>query len=123
MRRGEEVTVHIEITAPDEIDDRLEYGLVCIGWYDDQQRHHSSSGGGMGHSTHARRVAVEAVAWEQWVEAQRATGTQTMTFRVPPDAPFSYEGRCLSFAWRASAREPKRMAIDPRRDVPIWVSP
>jgi hypothetical protein len=124
LRRGDEVTVHLDVTAPDRIGERLEYGLVCTAWYDDQQRQTSSGAGGsgMGHAQ-TRRVAVETTAWESWVEAGRAAGVQSTTFRLPPDGPFSYEGRCLTFAWRASAREPKDLAIDPRRDVPIWVAP
>ena len=118
LRRGDEVTVHLEVSAPDKIGERLEYGLVCTAWYDDRQQQSSSNGGGG-----SRRVSVETAAWESWIEASKSAGTQSVTLRVPEDGPFSYEGTCLSFAWRASAREPKRMAIDPRIDAPLWVGP
>lgn len=77
----------------------------------------------MGGGAQTHRVAVETTAWESWFEAQRSVDAQWVTVRVPADGPFSYEGRCLSFAWRASPGEPKELDVDPRRDVPVWVSP
>ena len=46
-----------------------------------------------------------------------------MRFAIPPDAPFSHEGECLSFAWRVTARTHAALARDPHHDVALWVSP
>ena len=35
----------------------------------------------------------------------------------------SYEGDCLSYGWRVSARRVRRLRADPRTDHPIWVRP
>jgi hypothetical protein len=45
------------------------------------------------------------------------------TFRLPSDVPYSYEGSCLSYAWRISARAVRRLRRDARLDEPLWVEP
>jgi hypothetical protein len=44
-------------------------------------------------------------------------------FKLPPDAPFSYRGHCLSYVWRVSAREPRRLRFDPATNVELQVRP
>jgi len=50
-------------------------------------------------------------------------GEQVLTFEIPRELPCSYEGDCLSYAWRVSARLVRKLRTDPRIDHPIWVSP
>ena len=97
----------------------LEVGLVCVEKDDRQVRVHSQSAG----AGAPVRQTTTATVYEEWQPAQTATGGQTFTFQVPRDAPYSYEGDCISFAWRVSARAVRRLRKDPRLDRPIWVEP
>jgi hypothetical protein len=68
-----------------------------------------------------RRQTTEAPAHEQWRAVPPGVREQTFTFAVPSDAPYSYEGECVSYVWFATARTVKRMRTDPRLEEPIWV--
>ena len=102
LHRGEEVDAELTVHDLDELDGRLEVGLVCVERYD-----HPPAAGGDG-STAPERATAEHVAYERWLPAWRTDEPQSFAFRVPTDAPYSYEGECLSFAWRVAAREPER---------------
>lgn len=117
-RRGDALTVTLTLAgdagrAPD--DERLEVGLVCAERYDHRVRVQHRGG-----VTYVRRTA-EATAHEEWRELGQVTGEATFTFVVPPEAAYSYEGECVSYAWRASARVARRLRPDSRIDHPIWV--
>lgn len=108
VRRGSEVVVRLEITQPEKVSDRLELGLVCTEYYDEE------AGEG--------RATRQAVAHEEW--HPRAEGPlQTVHFPVPADAPYSYRGSCLSFVWQVSAREPRKRRFDRAVNVPVVVRP
>jgi hypothetical protein len=115
QRRGEDISV--TCTGKRKEDDRLEVGLVCVERYDMQVRVHAR-----GASTVLRQTA-EATVHEQWQPVPTAVGEQTFVFKVPEDAPYSYEGDCVSYAWLASARALRRLRRDPRLQTPIWVLP
>jgi hypothetical protein len=108
VRRGSEVVVRLEIAHPDAVSDALELGLVCTEYYDEE------SGEG--------RATRQAVAHEEW-HRPADDPLQTMRFPVPADAPYSYRGSCLSFVWRVSAREPRRLRFDRAVNVPLVVRP
>ena len=78
---------------------------MCVERYD----HPVPTRGEDGEPAVERRIGEE-VAFESWLPAWRTEERQTVRFRIPPDAPYSHEGECLSFAWRVSAREPDRVA-------------
>ncbi|MDQ2909775.1 MAG: hypothetical protein M3R26_01625 [Actinomycetota bacterium] len=69
------------------------------------------------------RQTGEATAYEHWEPVEPAAGEQTVALAIPPGAPYSYEGDCVSYAWRVSARRVRRLQPDQRLDHPVWVSP
>ncbi len=117
LRRGDEVEAELRITGPSRVGGEIEVGLVCTEYYDYEKTTTTQ------HGTSTSRETAEAVAHEQWTPASRSDPVQTFRFRVPEEGPFSHEGAALSFAWRISAREPRRMRSDPASDHPIWVMP
>jgi len=117
LQRGEEVEAELEILYPEDVAERLEVGLVCVERYD-----HPVSRTEDGKTVVSRETG-EGVVYERWIPAWRTEELQSFRLRVPPDAPYSHEGDCLSFAWRVSAREPARGTEDGTSDDPIWVLP
>jgi hypothetical protein len=73
--------------------------------------------------TTVRRQTAEATVFEEWHPVPAGVCEQTFALRVPRGAPYSYEGACVSFAWRVSARAARRLRADARLDRPIWVEP
>jgi hypothetical protein len=114
-RRGEKVSITFAGERSD--DDRLEIGLVCQERYDQEVRVYVRG------ARVVRRQMAEAAADEQWRAVSPAVREQTFTFVVPQDAPYSYEGECVSYAWFASARSVRPRRKDPRLEEPIWVRP
>jgi hypothetical protein len=115
LRRGDEVSV--TFTGRRTTDDRLELGLACDERYDTEIRVFTR-----GVSTVVRQTGEEAVH-EEWQTVPPGAAEHTVTFQVPPDVPYSYEGSCLSYAWRVSARAERPLRKDARYDEPIWVQP
>ena len=113
-RRGEELTA--TFTHAQGAKD-VELGLVCLERWDYQARSRTKYG------SMVIRQTGEAHAYEHWQRVDSAAGEQTVTFRIPADAPQSYEGECVSYAWRVSARAVRRLRPDPRIDHPVWVLP
>jgi hypothetical protein len=113
VRRGTEVEARLEIANPDRARDTLELGLVCTEYYDIQT---SNGKGG------TQRTTSQAAAHEDW-RPQEAAPLQTVRFTVPADAPFSYRGDCISFVWRVSVRQPRKLRFDRAVNVPIVVRP
>ncbi len=109
LRRGDELRVRVD--APVGTAD-LEVGLVCQVRYDVQVRTSSTDGG----SSSSRRTRV-APAREAWTPASSAGASLV----VPADAPCSYEGDAVSFAWAVAAR----VRGGRRTSVPVavWVAP
>jgi hypothetical protein len=70
----------------------------------------------------SNRVTSQVVAFEDW-RPYDGGPAQTVRFKLPPDAPFSYRGHCLSYVWRVSAREPRRLRFDPATNVELQVRP
>jgi hypothetical protein len=107
-RRGDEISVTLAAAGGRR---SLDVGLVCFERFDQQVRVYQR-----GASTVLRQIA-ESTVYELW---QRAEGG-SLTFAIPDDAPYSWEGECVSYAWRVSARSVRRYRKDRRRDQPIWV--
>lgn len=113
FRRGEEVSV--TFAGRRTSDDRLEIGIACDERYDTETRVYSR-----GVSTVVRQIG-EATVHEEWQPVPAGAVEYTATFGLPADAPYSYEGSCLSYAWRISARAVRPLRKDARHDEPIWV--
>jgi hypothetical protein len=111
VRRGQEVDARVEIAHPDT--QGLELGLVCTEYYDEETR--DSKG-------NAQRSTSQAVAYEDW-RPQPGGGVQSVRFSVPANAPYSFRGDCISYVWRVSARQPKRLRFDRAVNVPLVVRP
>jgi hypothetical protein len=119
LRRGEELEADLTIHYPEDVGERLEVGLVCVERYDRPVSTRTPEG-----ETVVDRAIAQEVAYESWLPAWRSEEQQVFRFRIPRDAPYSYEGDCLSFAWRVSAREPDEGAAeDSVSEDPIWVLP
>jgi hypothetical protein len=114
-RRGDELTVAFRGRPAG--DDRIEVGIACDERFDTEARVRVRG------ATSVVRQTGEATVHEQWQAAAPGVVEQTFTFLVPADAPYSYEGDCLSYAWRASARAVRPRLKDARLDEPIWVLP
>jgi hypothetical protein len=115
FRRGEEVSV--TFTGRRTRGDRLEVGIACHERYDTETRVYAR-----GVSTVVRQTG-EATVHEEWEAVLPSAAQHTATFVLPVDVPYSYEGSCLSYAWRISARAVRPLRKDARLDEPIWVDP
>jgi hypothetical protein len=114
-RRGGELEVLVTISSARGLGD-VEVGLVCTEFYDEED----SWTDGQGH-THTSRTTSDATAHEVWLPVESAAGVQSIRFTIPPDAPFSYKGNCLSFKWEvvARGRRPHRLDAQARREISI----
>ena len=117
-RRGGKLSVTLTVASSGGPDDEpLELGLVCVELYDYRVTAQTRAG-----PIYVRQTG-EAHAYEHWEHVERSLGSQTVELELPRDAPYSYEGDCVSYAWRVSARVARRLRSDPRIDHPIWVRP
>jgi hypothetical protein len=112
---GEEISVTLTLAPHTAGDEHLEVGLVCSELYDHDVTVHHRGG------TTVVRQTLEATAHQDWRAIEPSAGERTFTFQIPRDAPYSYEGECVSYAWRVSVRFVRDLRPDPRLDHPIWV--
>jgi hypothetical protein len=112
VRRGEQVAVRLEVGQ--RASDKLEVGVVCTEYYDEKR---SDGRGG------TNRATAEAVAHADWRPQAPGGPPQTVSFEIPLDSPYSYRGDCISYVWRVSAREPRRLRFDPATNVHLVVRP
>lgn len=117
VRRGDAVSVTLVISDAAKLGAKLELGLVCTEYYDVQKTVYTQNG------TQKERITRTADAFATWNQPDRGQLQQTIRFTVPADAPFSYEGGTVSWAWHVSALDRRAHRTDSHRDVPIWVSP
>jgi hypothetical protein len=115
VRRGEQVEALVTITRPHGLGD-LAVGLVCTEYYDFEQTWTDKDG------SHTSRETAEATAHETWQPVESATGVQSVRLTIPPEAPFSYKGDCLSFKWEVVAKGRKRHRLDAqaRREIVVF---
>jgi hypothetical protein len=117
-RRGDKISVRLTLASGGSAQDEpLEVGLVCVELYDYQVVAQTRAG-----PVYVRQTG-EANAHEDWRGVARTAGDQSVEFELPRDAPYSYEGECVSYAWRASARVTRKLRSDPRIDHAVWVLP
>ncbi len=116
--RGGTLRVVLTLEAGADGESQLQVGLVCTQYTDVKHEHVDANGG-----TSTSRVIERTDVVAEWRDVAHGTTSQNFEFTIPPDGPFSYEGATVSWAYRITARRPKRHHIDPHQDVPIWVSP
>lgn len=106
VRRGAEFEVLVTVPSNTRLVG-IDVGLVCTELYDEESSHTDSDG-----HTHTSRQTARAIAYEAWLPVEIATGVQDVRLSIPAEAPFTYEGECLSFKWEIVARGRRRRAID-----------
>jgi hypothetical protein len=114
IRRGDEVSVTV---TRRRAGDPIEVGLACDERYDVEVPVTVK-----GASTVMRQTAV-ATIHEHWQTVPTGARDGVFQLSLPVDLPYSYEGGCVSYAWRVSARAAKPLRKDARLDQPIWVEP
>lgn len=90
----------------------LEVGLFCT------ERYMTEFGG-----PESGPATTWATAHETWVPMATTPGVQTARLRVPPEAPFSYDGDIVSFRWEVVARGRRKRRLDARVTHPVSVLP
>jgi hypothetical protein len=117
LARGQTVTATLVIRDPHRLGESLELGLVCTEFYDARTVVYTQYG------SQTRRVIRTVDAFASWSQPDRGQARQTLSFEIPADGLFSYEGSVVSWAWRVSLRDRHPHRPDAHRDVPVWVSP
>ena len=115
VRRGEELEATVTIADPEGLGD-IEVGIVCTELYDEEVW---TGGEHAGNS----RTTSSATAHETWVPVEAIAGTQSVRLAIPREAPFSYDGSCLSFEWELVARGRRERKLDAQATDAIRVLP
>lgn len=102
IRRGETIDVAILIRDGAKTGVRLKVGVFCRERYDVEESSKDST----------CRVTREDRAHEEWREISASEAQQGLPFVVPTEAPYSYQGSCLSFEWHAEALEIAKLRPD-----------
>jgi hypothetical protein len=109
VRRGERVLA----TVASEGADPLEVGLVCTEHYDVRRSY--------GDDAPSRAIDSAAVT-QVWADADGGGGLGArVELALPADAPYSYEGDCVSLSWAVVARRAGEKRFG--EPVPVWVDP
>jgi hypothetical protein len=119
VRRGERVDALVTISRSPEELTSVEVGVVCTESYDVEVQ--TATDSRYGSST--QRETRTAIAHESWLPAEVILGSQSIRIAIPREAPFSYDGDCLSFKWKLRARGSKRHRLDAEAEREICVLP
>ena len=117
VRRGDAVVANLTIDSGGRPEvERVELGLVCVERYDEKAK-----------STESRfttwpQTEAETVC-EDWRQVDARLAHHELSLEVPPEPPYSYEGKHVSYAWRVCAREVRARREDRFAEHPIWVLP
>ncbi len=117
LRRGEPLAVTLTVHNAEKVTGKLQVGLVAVERYDQEVSTYNNG------VTSTQRQTIENPIYEQWVLADPAFASQSFRIDMPADKYCSYEGECFSLAWRVIAREVRGRRLDPRSQVPVWVTP
>ena len=115
LRRGETVTVTMEIGKPGPGRHSLELALACRAGYDVEHREPGDAG--------TRRETRWKTMHEEIPEVDPAAARQEFAFTIPARAPFSYDGSALCFRWFVRAKEARLLRSDPHLSVRLRVLP
>jgi hypothetical protein len=113
-RIGEAIEPSFLITNIRGLEGEVRVGLVCTCFYDYEYTTHTQ------HGRSTSRQTQTTTVHEDWVPTQLTPGRQSLRLTIPPAAPYSHEGKAVSYAWKVSARE-SRKGFDRFTDLPIWV--
>jgi hypothetical protein len=122
VRRGAEVEALVTISSSRGLGD-VEAGLRCTEYYDVDEDTHRGTATDMDMGSGTERVTRTAIAHEAWQPLENAVGVQTVRFAIPQEAPFSYEGDCLSFKWEVVARGRRTSRLDAQASRELAVLP
>ena len=106
VRRGEEVEALVTISNARKLAD-VEVGVVCTEYYDELDTDNDTDD-----MSSTSRLTSDDLAHETWSPVEAVSGVQSVRFTIPPDAPFSYRGECLSFKWELVARGRRSRGLD-----------
>jgi hypothetical protein len=116
IRRGDDIEVLVTITGSARVEE-AKVGLMCTECYaekvpdDDPESDFGTT-----------RQTSEAIAHEDWTPVDSAPGVHSVRLRIPLEAPFSYEGDCLSFKWAAIANG-RRPGLNAQARLALTVAP
>jgi hypothetical protein len=123
VRRGDQVEALVTISNAAKVGS-VEVGLVCTEYYDEEVESPSTSTTSEGFTqTSSSRETLRATAHEDWRPVDSVVGVQTVGFQIPVEAPFSFEGDCLSFRWAVVARGRRPGRLDAVAEAAISVTP
>jgi hypothetical protein len=117
-RRGGEVEALVTISSTKGLGE-VDVGLVCTESYDVEV----SSGSTSQYGSSTIRETRTAIAHEAWQPVETILGVQSVRIAIPPEAPFSYAGSCLSFKWEVAARGRRAGHVDAQARSEISVLP
>ena len=115
--RGGDVEVQVTISKPGKLGD-VEVGIVCTEHYDELETVRDTDG-----STTPYRTTSSDVVHETWSPVEPGSGAKTRRFTIPPHAPFSYSGECLSFKWEVAALGHRSGRLDAEARSEFFVRP
>jgi hypothetical protein len=113
VHRGGEVEALVTISNTRGLSN-VEVGLVCTEYYARESEGFDDAGG---------RAITYAIAHADWLPVDCTPGAQSVRLTIPTEAPFSYEGDCLSFRWEIVARGRRRRWLDAQASHDISVLP
>jgi hypothetical protein len=115
VRRGDEVEALATISSARGLGN-VEVGLVCTEYY-------ARYSEGVDPDDSGGRALSYAIAHEAWLPVDCSPGVQSVRLTIPTEAPFSYEGDCLSFRWEVVARGRRKWRLDAQASHEISVLP
>jgi hypothetical protein len=124
VRRGEEVEALVTTFSAQGLGE-IEVGIVCTEYYARYTEGIGTGDSGSGAPSDplqsGGRATTYAIAHEAWLPVESAAGKQSIRLTIPPGAPFSYEGDCISFRWELVARGRRRRRLDAlaKRDISV----
>jgi hypothetical protein len=119
LLQGEMVRARLKGEISDCRPGSLQVGLVCREFFDTLMDAYGRSA--LKNAEVAHRAMEDNVAYEEWQPGQDED--RWYSFKVPVDAPCSYEGECLSFAWYIATRYRTPDDREIERITPLWVQP
>ncbi len=117
VRRGDEVEALVTISRSSGLGN-VEVGLICIEYYDYEATRTNKDG-----TQSSSRETAEATAYEAWQPVESAQGVLNVRLAIPPEAPFSYKGDCLSFKWDLVVKGSRRGRLDKEAGHELFVLP
>ncbi len=112
LRRGERVLATVADSGSGAGGGALEVGLVCTEHFDVWRSY----------GDHAPSRAIDSAAVTQvWAGADGGGLGARVELALPADAPYSYEGDCVSLSWAVVVRRAGEQRFG--EPVPVWVQP